>query len=286
MPSPSKSVVKILDSDIRVDKETGFVCITDIANIKDGIGKVHVRNWTRRAASIDFFIAWEMKHNPAFKGSEFDTFRIAAGGSTFQLSATELSDAGATAIFSRKGRYGGTYCHIDWTLHFTNWLDPFFYVETVEAFRTMSDKIYGRAHLHKRIAHEVERERVAERFNLVVHGIKHTLPDKADIMVRRHFGATEADILNIAMWNMTAKEWRIKTGIVDPHANMRDFATTEELKVLADLQVTMRNLQEDQYTAEEKLFRLCSQANDLLVHYCNTTEKAIRYNEAKEKRGW
>lgn len=76
-----------------------------------------------------------------FKGIGTGAFRIQAGGSTFGLSATELTDAGATAIFSRKGRYGGTYCHIDWTLHFTNWLDPFFYVETVEAFRTMSDKI-------------------------------------------------------------------------------------------------------------------------------------------------
>jgi len=282
MPLPSKSVVKILDSDIRVDKETGFICITDIGNLKDGSGTDHVKNWLRNGRSIDFFIAWEVEHNPQFKGVEFDPFKFRAGENSFKLSASDLVVAGATGIFSRRGRSGGTYCNIDWTIHFANWLDPFFYVKTVSALRKQSDSLFGREHLHRRFAREI----AAENFNLVVHGIKHSLPEKADIMVRRHFGATEADILNIAMWNMTAKEWRIKTAIVDPHVTMRDYATTEELKVLAALQITMRNLQEDQYTAEEKLIRLCNQANELLVHYCNTAEKAIKYNEAKEKRGW
>ena len=277
-----KQVVKILESDIRVDQDTGFICITDIGNLKDGNGRDHVKNWLRLTSTIDFFIAWETEHNPDFKGVEFDPFKFRSGEASFKLSATELVDKGATGIFSRRGKYGGTYCNIDWTIHFANWFDPYFYVKTVKALRQFSDSVHGREALHHRFAREI----AAENYNLVVHGIKHSLPEKADLMVRRHFGATEADILNIAMWNMTAKEWRMQTGIVDPHVNMRDYATTEELKVLAALQITMRNLQEDQYTAEEKLFRLCNQAHDLLIHYCNTPEKAISYNEAKAKRGW
>ncbi|TXF90326.1 KilA-N domain-containing protein [Neolewinella aurantiaca] len=286
MPPPSKSVVKILDSDIRVDSETGYICITDIGNLKDGAGKVHVANWLRASTSILFFRAWEMEHNPGFKGVEFDTFRRESGNNSFRISAKQLADAGASGIFVKKGRWGGTYCNVDWTIHFANWLDPFFYVKTISALRKQSDSLYGRGRLHQRFVKEIARENASESYNLVVHGIKHSLPDKADIMVRRHFGATEADILNIAMWNMTAREWRTKTGIVDPHANMRDFATVEELKVLNALQISLRNLQEDQYTAEEKLLRLCHQANELLIHYCNTPEKAENYQEAKEKRGW
>lgn len=286
MPLPSKSVVKILDSDIRVDKETGFICITDIGNLKDGSGTDHVKNWLRNGRSIDFFIAWETEYNPHFKGVEFDPFKFRAGENTFKLSVTELAEAGATGIFSRRGRTGGTYCNIDWTIHFANWLDPFFYVKTISALRQQTDSLHGRNLLHQRFAKEIARENAAESYNLVVHGIKHSLPEKADMMVRRHFGATEADILNLALWNLTAKEWRIKTKIVDPFVNMRDYATLEELKVLNALQISLRNLQEDQYTAEEKLFRLSHQANELLIHYCNTPEKAIAYNEAKDKRGW
>jgi hypothetical protein len=287
MPSPSKSVVKILDSDIRVDKETGFICITDIGNLKDkGGGTEYVRSWYRNANSISFFTAWEKKHNPNFKVVEFDHFKENSGLNSFRISAGDLINAGATGIITKKGRFGGTYCHIDWTLHFANWLDAEFYVETIEATRKLIDNIHGRGFLHQRFVKEIARENVSESYNLVVHGIKHSLPEKADIMVRRHFGATEADILNIAMWNMTAKEWRVKTGIVDPFVNMRDYATVEELKVLNALQISLRNLQEDQYTSEEKLLRLCHQANELMIHYCNTPEKAIAYNEAKEKRGW
>lgn len=283
---PSKSVVKILDSDIRVDQETGFICVTDIGNLKDNAGKTHVANWLRAANSIHFFDAWETEHNPNFKGVEFDTFKKESGKNAFRISGKQLMESGASGIFIKSGRYGGTYCHIDWTIHFSNWLDPFFYVKTIEATRKLIDATQGRNLLHERFAKEIARENASESYNLVVHGIKHSLPEKADIMVRRHFGATEADILNIALWNMTAKDWRIKTGIVDPHVNMRDYATVEELKVLNALQISLRNLQEDQYTAEEKLLRLCAQAHDLLIHYCNTPEKAIAYNEAKEKRGW
>ena len=286
MPSSNKPVVKILDSDIRVDKETGFICITDIGNLKDGAGKVHVANWLRATTSILFFRAWEVEHNPGFKGVEFDTFKNESGSNSFRVSATQLVNAGASGIFVKAGRWGGTFCNIDWTIHFANWLDPYFYVKTISALRKQTDALHGRSLLHQRFAKEIARENASESYNLVVHGIKHSLPEKADIMVRRHFGATEADILNIAMWNMTAREWRTKTGIVDPFVNMRDYATVEELKVLNALQISLRNFQEDQYTAEEKLLRLCSQANELMIHYCNTPEKAASYNEAKEKRGW
>ncbi len=267
-----------------MDKDTGFVCITDIGNLKGGGsgGKEYVANWLRSANNIAFFAAWEMKHNPGFKGVEFDTFRIDAGLNSFRLSVANLVEAGATGIMAKKGKYGGTYCNIDWTIHFSNWLDPFFYVETIEAFRKLSDTFFGREQLHHRFA----RELASENFSLVTKGLNKSLPGKADKLVRRHLSSVEADILNLALWKMTSQRWRDRFQQPDPNKNMRDFATAEELKVLAGLEITMRNLQEDMYTKEEKLARLSVQAEELLMHYCNTPHKVLTLTQAREERGW
>jgi hypothetical protein len=266
-----------------MDKDTGFVCITDIGNVKEeGGGQEYVRNWLRNANSIAFFIAWEKRHNPGFKPVEFDRFKNEAGLNSFRISASDLVEAGATGIFTKRGRYGGTYCNIDWTIHFANWLDAAFYVETIDAFRNLSDTFYGPQQLHQRFA----RGLASENFGLVTGGLEANLPSKADLMVRRHLSSVEADILNLAMWGMTAQRWRIKFKQPDPNVNMRDFATTEELKTLAALEISMRNLQEDQYSEEEKLDRLQLQAPRLLLHYCNTPEKVLHLTQRREERGW
>jgi hypothetical protein len=171
---------------------------------------------------------------------------------------------------------------MDWAIHFTNWLDAPFYVETIDAFRRLSDTFFGRAHLEHRFA----RELASENFNLVTKGLERGLPGKADKMVRRHLSSVEADILNLALWKMTSKRWRDKFKQSDPNKNMRDFATATELKVLAALEISMRNLQEDMYTREEKLARLTAQAEELLLHYCNTPEKVLHLTQRREERGW
>ena len=266
-----------------MDKQTGYVCITDIGNLKEaGGGQEYVRNWLRNANSIAFFIAWETKHNPGFKPVEFDRFKNKAGLNSFRISASDLMEAGATGIITKRGRYGGTYCNIDWTIHFANWLDASFYVETIDAFRKLSDTFYGRDQLHRRFA----RELASENFGLVTKGLTDQLPGKADKMVRRHLSSVEADILNLALWKMTSQRWRDKFKQPDPNTNMRDLATAEELKVLSALEITMRNLQEDQYTKEEKLARLSVQADELLLYYCNTPEKVLALTQARNVRGW
>ena len=266
--------VLIGNSDIRIDKDTGFICITDIGNVKEeGGGQEYVRNWMRSANTIGFILAWEGKHNGNFKPVDFDRFEKSAGLNSFRVSAGELIKAGATGITTKRGRYGGTYCHIDWVIHFADWLDPRFYVETIDAYRRMTDQLYGRDASHQRFA----RLQVASNYKLITEAnakrdIKkftkaRTSSKKAGEsrqLTVRHLNQVDADIINLAIWKTTAQQWR------DDHPdyakggkNMRDHCSNLELEMLNQLQIIMRHLQEDQYTAEEKLDRLSRKAREL-----------------------
>jgi hypothetical protein len=155
--------ITIANSKIRVDKDTGFICVTDIGNAKDpGGGATHVANWLRNANTIGFIEAWELRHNPDFKYAEFDRVKKSAGRNAFRIGAAQLAEAGTSGILAKQGRYGGTYCAIDWSIHFANWLDPHFYVETIDTFRKLSDRLHGREELYERF----DRELVAEDYGL------------------------------------------------------------------------------------------------------------------------
>jgi len=100
----------IADSKIRMDKDTGFICVTDIGNAKDpGGGTVHVSNWLRNAATIDFIEAWEMRHNQSFKPAEFGRFKMRSGSNAFPISGLELVEVETSGIEVKRGRYGETY---------------------------------------------------------------------------------------------------------------------------------------------------------------------------------
>ena len=233
-------------------------------------------------SSIEFFIAWEQKHNPDFKGGEFAPFRKESGSNTFHLSASELIDAGAIGIFTRKGRYGGTYCAPQWAIHFDNWLDADFYLQTVDAYLLYSKLHHGEYAQIKRFA----RELAAETFILPTAGKVKNLPDGTDFIVERRMASIEADILNLALWGLTAQEWRIKFPQEDLKLNMRDFATPEELKTLASLPVLSQEMQQTGYTSEQRLDRLQIKAVELLRHFCNSDEKEAVLTLTQQMRGW
>lgn len=287
----------IADSKIRTDRETGFICVTDIGNAKDqGGGAEHVANWLRNANTIAFIEAWEQKHSSNFNSVEFDRVKQRAGLNSFRISARDLVNLGASGIVAKMGRYGGTFCTIDWTIHFANWLDPHFYVETIDAFRRMNDALYGRDRLY----HRFSRELVAENYGLVtqandqrrIPSLPHPMtevvkPGDRKSQVIRRLKQTDADILNLAIWGRTASQWR--TSFPDQaigNKNLRDYATQIELKVLNALQIIMRQLQEDQYTKEEKLDRLRQQAEELTKFYTKTPEGLSKEVTLRQERGW
>ena len=274
----------ILDANIRMDRETGYICVTDIANLKPGGGKEDIGNWLRNANTVAFFHEWELKHNPSFKGVEFDTFKQRSGLNAFRLSAGELVNAGGTGIFVRRGRYGGTYCTVDWAIHFANWLSPKFYVETINAYRNMLELTHGQYASYKRFS----RELAAENYQLVSSSAIKSIPEEAmpDPLFKKRVAAVEADILNLAMWSMTAEQWRQNHPQKNAKLNMRDFATPEELKTIAALEIIINEMHENQFTSEEKLDRLTSKADQMIHHYCNDEGKRAILELAQHKRGW
>lgn len=276
------STVRIAEKNVKIDDHTGYVCITDLAKLRSAKNASDLlRNWMRAVSSILFFRAWEELHNPNFKTVDFDGFKNEAGSNTFFVSTQELVDAGATGIYAKAGRYGGTFAHIDWAIHFSNWLDPRFYVLTVAAFRQMNDALLSRQHLEQRFA----RELAAETYPLVT-GATSALPPAADELFKKRIASVEADILNLALWGMTAREWRIKYPQDDARKNMRDFATPEELKVLNNLQVLSQEMFENGFSSEERLDRLREKAQELIHLYCSTPEKQDLLTLAQHKRGW
>ncbi|MEM6397295.1 MAG: KilA-N domain-containing protein [Bacteroidota bacterium] len=268
---------------IRVSSENNYICITDIAKLK-GNPSLNIQNWLRNRNSIAFFEAWEVMHNPSFNPFEFEGIKKEAGLNTHYISANDLIKAGCIGIKVKRGRYGGTYCAPDWAIHFANWLDARFYVGTINAYRVFTQELYGEYFQVKRIT----RELAAENFKLVTSAAFKQLPESADELFERHIASVEADILNLALWGMTASEWRIK--FPDQHKkttrNMRDYATPEELKTLASLEVLSQEMQQTGYTTEQRLDRLRTRSQELLSHYVSTEDKLAVLTLAQKKRGW
>ena len=132
----------------------------------------------------------------------------------------------------------------------------------------------------------LRRELAAENFGLVAGASKRRLPEGGDFLFERRLASVEADILNLAMWGMTAQEWRIKFPQEDARKNMRDYATSEELKTLASLEILSQEMQENGYSTEERLDRLRTKALEYINHYCSTPDKRGVLTLAQHKRGW
>ncbi|MGK0451017.1 MAG: hypothetical protein ACJAXE_001681 [Neolewinella sp.] len=185
---------------------------------------------------------------------------------------------------------------MDWATHFANWLDARFYVLTLKVARELSDRVFGRDAAQLRFS----RDLAAKNYGLLTQSSKQrttkSLPDpitknhlqasENDNPVVRYLNQMSADIVNLAMWQMTALDWRTQYPLNNPSRNMRDFATTEELHTVSTLQITMRELQEQNFTSEEILDRLSNKAPELLAFYCDTEDKQHILEKAREQRGW
>ncbi|CAH1002601.1 hypothetical protein LEM8419_03473 [Neolewinella maritima] len=274
-------VLTIEGATIRMDQETGFICITDMAKLK-GDPSLNIANWMRNRATVEFIEAWELKHNPSFNPFEFEGIKSGAGSNTFYVSTKDLEQAGCTGVFVKRGRYGGTYCSPQWAIHFANWLSAAFYVETVDAYLQAQELLYGKDAQLKRFS----RELAAETYPLAAGQAQQRLPRGAKLEMKLLSGKIVGDIINLAMWGMTSQEWKIKFPQRDARKNMRDYATAEELKVVSALQVLSQSLQEDQYTSEELLERLTDKVPELMTRFCRTEKQQAKLTAARADRGW
>jgi hypothetical protein len=233
MSKPKKSTIEVQGAAITVlSKEHGdYISLTDMAK-KFG-DDVLIYSWMRNRNTLELIGIWEQIHNPDFKGLEFETFRKQAGLNSFSLTPRKWIEATAAIGFqSRAGRYGGgTYAHQDIAFEFGSWLSPEFKLYLIKEFQRLKNDESRRLSLAWNL------NRTLSKLNYRIHtdAIKARLippeitPAQAAITY-----ATEADVLNVALFGPTAKQWRDANPKLE--GNMREYATVEQLLVLANIE--------------------------------------------------
>ena len=217
-----------------VGKEEDYISLTDMARHKNPIApKDVVKNWLRLRSTIDFLGLWEELNNPNFKGVEFDSFKSHAGENAFTLSPQQWVKAtNAIGIVSKSGRYGGgTYAHKDIAFEFASWLSPEFKLYIIKDYQRLKE---DEGH---RLALDWNVKRILAKANYRIHtdAIKMNLiPPELPRVQQGYVYADEADVLNVALFGKTAKQWKQENP--GTKGNMRDFASIEQLLVLANLE--------------------------------------------------
>lgn len=237
-----------------VGSEDDYISLTDMARHKNATApKDVVKNWLRLRSTIDFLGLWEQLNNPNFKGVEFDSFRSHAGENAFTLSPQQwIKATNAIGIISKSGRYGGgTYAHKDIAFEFASWLSPEFKLYIIKDYQRLKG---DESH---RLALEWNVKRILARANYRIHtdAIKENLiPPELPKHQQGFVYADEADVLNVAIFGKTAKQWRTEN--LKLKGNMRDHATIEQLLVVANLEAVNALLLEQGIPQRERLEQL------------------------------
>jgi hypothetical protein len=230
-----------------------FISLTDMVK---GFGDdTMIYSWMRNRNTLEFIGIWEEMNNPNFKGNEFVTFKSQAGLNSFNLTPKKWIEAtGAIGITSKAGRYGGgTFAHKDIAFEFGSWLSPEFKLYLIKEFQRLKDDENDRLKLNWNL------QRTLAKINYHIHtdAIKENLiPPELDKMQIGFVYANEADLLNVALFGITAKQWRD----ANPKAegNIRDEATIEQLVVLSNLESINSVLIHQDKTQPERLVQLNS----------------------------
>ena len=210
-----------------------FISLTDIAKHKEPARSDHViQNWMRNRNTIEFLGVWERLNNPDFKPLEFEGFRKRAGLNSFVLTPRQWIDAThALGLVSKSGRHGGTYAHKDIAFEFASWISVEFKLYLIKEFQRLKDDE------NRRLSLAWNLNRTLSKLNYRIHtdAIKaHLIPTMVTAAQVAITYATEADLLNVALFGQTAKQWRDANPELE--GNMRDHATVEQLLVVANIE--------------------------------------------------
>lgn len=246
-------ILNIEGKEIAVTKinNKDYICITDIAKTKEGKSTTTeiIKNWLRNRYTIEFLGTWETLYNKNFKQVEFDLFRKEAGLHTFTLSVTEwIEKTNAIGIFSKRGKYGGTYAHKDIALEFASSISPVFKLYLIKEFERLKTEE------NKNKDWNVNRLLTKTNYLIQTDAIKNYILPKKDYYKNRNWlkYAEEADMLNVIIFNTTAKEWRELNIELSKNSNIRDYASMNELTVLSNLESHNAELIKEGKTKEER----------------------------------
>jgi hypothetical protein len=226
--------VKEVSIQVITEKEMDFICITDMANAKENESRAAdiIKNWIRNRYTLEFLGTWEQIYNPNFKVVEFDHFKMQAGLNSFVLSVSEwIEKTNAIGFLVKKGRYGGTYAHRDIAFEFGSAISAPFKLYLIKEFQRLKKEETNRNKL------EWNLQRTLAKVNYRIHtdAIKENLiPKELSKNEINTIYASEADMLNMALFGKTALQWRIENR--DAEGNIRDVATISQLVVLSNLE--------------------------------------------------
>jgi len=231
------------------DFENEYISLTDIARYKSDEPNDVIRNWLRNRDTIEFLGLWESLHNSEFKPVEFDGFRKQAGLNAFTMSPTKwIEGVNAIGLVSKAGRYGGTYAHSDIAFEFASWISAEFKLYIIKDYKRLKKDENSRLSLDWNLHRELS------KINYRIHtdAIKENLipPQLTKSQVSMKY-ASEADMLNVAVFGMTAKQWREKN--TDKKGNIRDEANINQLLVLANMESYNAILIEEGKSQSERL---------------------------------
>ena len=260
------------------DFKNDYISLTDIARYKN----VHepkdvVKNWLRVRDTIEFLGLWETIHNPNFKGVEFDSFRKEAGTNAFTLSPQRwIENTNAIGIVSKSGRGGGTFAHPDIAMEFASWISAEFKLYLIQDYKRLKLDENSKLSLGWNLNREIS------KINYKIHtdAIKeYLLKDLTNEQLSYKY-ASEADMLNVALFNKRAKQWREENP--DLKGNMRDYASLNELLVLANMESYNAILIGKGMEQKERMIELRKLARTQLISLEKLGDSGIKKLEGKK----
>jgi hypothetical protein len=231
-----RKTIQVQNISISITLENGsdFICLTDMANAREGESRAAdiIKNWLRNRYTLEFMGTWEQINNPNFKVVEFDHFKMQSGLPSFVLSVSEwIEKTNAIGITVKKGKYGGTFAHRDIAFEFGSAISASFKLYLIKEFQRLKEDENDRLHLTWNL------HRTLSKINYRIHtdAIKeHIVPHSISKEQANLVYANEADVLNMAIFGKTAKQWR--DDHPDAEGNIRDQANIEQLLVLANIE--------------------------------------------------
>ena len=269
------NVIIVKDAEIRVMEQNGedYINLTDMLKAKDG--EFFISDWLRNRNTLEYIGIWEELNNPNFNYGEFALIRSQSGLNRFKISVKEfVAQTNAIGLQAKAGRYGGTYAHKDIALEFAMWISPEFKLYLIKEFQRLKQKEAEDNKLEWNV------KRILSKANYRIHtdAIKaHLIPKLLNTKQHQFVYATEADILNQALFGQTAKQW--KDANPKLKGNMREHATIEQLTVLAGLESQNALLIQQGFPQEERLAIL----NRLAIQQMSSLLQTAALTQLKEK---
>ena len=235
----SKTKLNVNEIEIVLYKqnEEEFISLTDMAKFRDSERSDYIiQNWMRTRSTIEFIGLWEQLNNPNFNSIEFDGFKNESGSNSFSLTPKKwIETTNSIGIISKSGRYGGTYAHKDIAFEFASWISPTFKLYLITEYQRLKEVETNQYNLEWNV------KRILSKTNYHIHTDavkKFILPDKNYEKNKEWLVyAEEADLLNVALFNCTAKDWRVANlDLAKKSMNIRDIASINELAILSNLE--------------------------------------------------